>query len=185
MPKQPDWSTEEALVAACVQNDRRAQEQFYRRFFPAMLAMCMRYTQDKSEAVAILNGGFLRVFQKLHTFRFQGSLEGWVRRLVFNSLSEHFKKEQKHLHFLVYEEQDRPISETALDALYLQDILDLAERLPAATKRVFFLYAIEGYTHTEIAATLDISEGTSKWHLAEARKRLQKLIHDQLTNYAG
>lgn len=184
MRKQASWSEEE-LVAACVRNERQAQEQFYRQFFPAMLAMCMRHTRDKSEAIAIINGGFLRVFQKLHTFQFKGSLEGWVRRLVFNSLSEHFKKNRQHLHFMVYEEQDQPVRQEALSNLYLQDILDLAEKLPNATKQVFFLYAIEGYTHVEIARELNISEGTSKWHLSEARKRLQKLINEQVTNYAG
>jgi RNA polymerase sigma factor (sigma-70 family) len=118
----------------------------------------------------------LRVFTKLHTFSFSGSLEGWIRRLVFHSLSDHYRKQSKPVHFLDVEDRDAPTREIALSNLYLEDILKLVEMLPDATRQVFYLYAIEGYTHAEIAEKVNISEGTSKWHLSAARKRLKQLI---------
>ena len=184
---QEEKLTEKDLVDGCVRNDRFSQEKLYRRFFPAMLRMCMRYTQDRDIALEIINTGFLRVFQKLHTFRFNGSLEGWIRRLVFHSLSDYYKKNHKNLHFLSVEDRDAPISSEALSQLYLEDLLKLVDRLPDATQRVFVLYAIEGFTHEEIGDQLGISSGTSKWHLASARSKLKQWINQQhnRNQYAG
>jgi RNA polymerase sigma-70 factor (ECF subfamily) len=180
--------SERELVEGCVRNDRYFQEQLYRRFFPTMIQMCMRYASDRDEAMLIVNNGFLRVFQKIDTFAFKGSLEGWIRRLVFHSLSDHYKKQPKNVHFLVWEEWDsRDTHNTALPALYLEDLLGMVDQLPPATKDVFCLYAIDGYTHAEIAQRLGMSEGTSKWHLNAARKRLKDLIAQQnlSQSYAG
>jgi DNA-directed RNA polymerase specialized sigma24 family protein len=91
VPK-PLTYTDEELIAGCLQNDRHFQEVFYKRFFPTMMRMCRRYTQDPDEAMTIINNGFLRVFKKLDTYSFKGSLEGWVRRLVFHSLSDFYRK---------------------------------------------------------------------------------------------
>lgn len=178
---------ERALVEGCVQNNRQAQEALYRRFFPAMMAMCLRYTHDREEAMTIVNNGFLRVFQKLHTYSFKGSLEGWIRRLVFHSLSDHFKAQPKNVHFLVFEEADQRADNPALPNLYFEDLLGLVDKLPPATREVFYLFAIEGYSHIEIAEITGISEGTSKWHLHAARTRLKELIVEfsQRKPYAG
>ncbi len=175
MPKAPKY-TERELVEGCVRNDRYCQEYLYRQYFDSMMRMCMRYTQDKDLAMEIVNTGFLRVFKKLHTFQFKGSLEGWIRKLVFHSLSDHFKKKERKVFFLEMEDRDAPVSETALNKLYLEDILKLVDELPDATRDVFVLYAIDGYTHVEIGKMLGISEGTSKWHLSTARKKLKRLI---------
>lgn len=179
--------SERELVAACIRNERYYQELLYRRFFPAMLRMCMRYAGDRDTAMEIINIGFLRVFRKLDTFSFSGSLEGWIRRLVFHSLSDYYKKQNKSLHFLSVEDRDAPISSEALGQLYLEDLMKLVDQLPDATRRVFILYAIEGYTHQEIGTQLEISPGTSKWHLANARTKLKKWINQQHNRnlYAG
>ncbi len=184
---QKETVSEKEMVAGCIRNDRYYQEMLYRHFFPAMLRMCMRYTQDRDIAMEIINTGFLKVFRKLHTFSFAGSLEGWIRKLVFHSLSDHYKKYNRNVHLLSIEDRDAPISNAALGQLYLEDLMKLVEQLPDATKRVFVLYAIEGYTHEEIGAQLDISSGTSKWHLATARKKLKKWINEQANRnqYAG
>lgn len=186
MLKKKDLSEKE-LVEACVANDRRAQERLFRKFFPGMMRMCMRYTDDKGVAMEIVNAGFLRVFKKLHTFSFSGSLEGWIRRLVFHSLSDHFKKQTKPVHFLSLEDRDAPHESSALDHLFWEDIIKLVDFLPAASKEVFWLYAIEGYSHAEIAERANISVGTSKWHLSNARSKLKTLIlqTNNKTNYAG
>ncbi|GJM33240.1 MAG: DNA-directed RNA polymerase sigma-70 factor [Saprospiraceae bacterium] len=174
--------SEQELVKGCVNNDRYCQEIFYRKYFPAMLRMVLRYTQDREVAMEIANTGFLRVFQKLDTFSFKGSLEGWVRRLVFHALSDHFRRKKEPVYFLDIEERDAPTNSNALSKLYFEDILSLVDKLPAASKEVFWLYAVEGYTHVEIAEKVNISVGTSKWHLSNARKKLKTLL-DSYYNY--
>ncbi len=167
------------MVKGCVDNDRTYQEALYRRFYPVMIGMCLRYTQDKNLAMEIVNSGFLRVFKKLHTFQFSGSLEGWIRKIVFHVLADHFKKKSSNIHFLEIEQGDKPTNNYVLEGLYAEDILKLIDKLPNATRRVFILYAIEGYKHHEIGKTLDISVGTSKWHLSEARKKLKSFLYEE------
>jgi RNA polymerase sigma-70 factor (ECF subfamily) len=177
---------EREIVEGCVRNERKAQEVLYREHFDTMMRMCMRYTNDKDKAMEIVNIGFMRVFQKLHTFEFKGSLEGWIRRLVFHCLSDHYRKNSKYLQFMVFEERDQSTVEKAHSNLYAEDILKMVDTLPPATQEVFRLYAIEGFTHVEISKNIGISVGTSKWHLSNARKILKKLIdQNNLRQYAG
>lgn len=185
---KPEQFSDRELVEGCLKNDRFHQEMLYRKYFAGMMRMCLRYTNDRDKALEIVNMGFLRVFKKLDTFAFSGSLEGWIRRLVFHSLSDYFRKHKKPVHFLEIEDRDAPISGEALQNLYLEDIMKMVELLPDATREVFVLYAIEGYKHREIAERIGISEGTSKWHLATARKKLKQLIRKHYNNpnyYAG
>ena len=178
--------TDEALVEGCIANDRYWQEQFYRRFFPTMMEMCLRRTDDRDEAMSIVNNGFLRVFKKIHLYSFKGSLEGWVRRLVWHSLADYFRDQQKYIHFLVFEERDQSVQASPVSQLYADDILRMVDSLPPASAEVFRLYAIEGFSHAEIGEQLGISDGTSKWHLANARQKLKQMIHQQeMRNYAG
>lgn len=164
------------MIQGCCKNDRKFQEILYRKYFDTMCAMVRRYTTDEDRVISILNDGFLRVFEKIDSFRFQGSFEGWVRRLVFHSISDHFRKESKYLKTIVFESEDRDIQGTILPELYIEDILKMVESLPTATKQVFKLYALEGFPHKEIGQMLSISEGTSKWHLSEARKKLKAIL---------
>ncbi len=172
----PKKYTEQELVAGCVANDRRAQEAFYRQFFPVMFRMCKKYTRDEEIALEILNSGFLRVFKKLETFAFKGSLEGWVRRVVYHSIAEYYRSRSTYLQFLVIDEYEQSVPEKGLDNLMEDDILKAVRQLPPVSQEVFRLYAIEGYSHAEIAATLSISEGTSKWHLSNARQKLREKL---------
>ena len=174
--------TEEDLVAGCAANDRRAQEALYRRFFPEMLRMCRRYTRDEDTALEILNNGFLRVFKKIHTFSFKGSLEGWILRLVYHSMADYYRDNARYLHFLVLEDHDRPVQENSHEGFYEEDILRAVRTLPPVSQEVFRLYAIEGYSHAEIAETLQMSEGTSKWHLSTARQKLRELLAHHYPN---
>jgi RNA polymerase sigma-70 factor (ECF subfamily) len=176
MRRKPEDYTEKELVEGCVSNDRWLQEALYRRFFPAMLRMCRRYTDQDEEAMEIINTGFLRVFQKIHLYHFSGSLEGWIRRLIFHSIADYYRQRDRKLHFLDLEDRDAPVPEGVLSRLYCEDLLQLVERLPGATQEVFWLFAVEGLTHQEIAARLGISEGTSKWHLSNARQKLKALM---------
>ena len=177
--------SEEELVEGCVRNDRRAQEALYKRFFPGMLRMCLRYTRDESTAIEIVNNGFLRVFKKIHTFAFKGSMEGWVRRLVYHSMADYYREHAKYLNFLVFEEHDRAEPERGHELFYEEDILKAVRTLPPVSQEVFRLFAIEGYSHAEIAENLSISEGTSKWHLSTARQRLRTLLKTYIGNDTG
>jgi RNA polymerase sigma-70 factor (ECF subfamily) len=179
--------SEQEIVAGCVRNERFFQELLYKRYFSVMMNFCMRYTNDRDEAMQILNNGFLRVFQKLNTFSFRGSLEGWIRRIVFHAVSDYFKGHSKQLRFLELEDRDDLVHDDANSNLYFEDLLRIVEMLPPATKEVFYLYAIEGMSHGAIAAHLSISEGTSKWHLNAARKQLRVLIEQQhkVTSHAN
>ncbi len=168
--------SERELIEGCIANDRRCQEALYRKFFPAMLRMCMRYTCDREEALTIINDGFLRAFKKMYTFGFKGSLEGWIRRLVFHSLSDHFRRKHKQLHFLQLEDWDRPQRGDALMRLYVEDLMQLIQQVPPTSRKVFQMFAVEGMTHKQIAHQLGISEGTSKWHLAEARRLIRQFL---------
>ena len=171
--------TEQELVEGCARNERRAQEAFYRLFFPEMMRMTRRYTRDEDIAIEIVNNGFLRVFKKIHTFAFKGSLEGWVRRLVYHSMADYFRDNARYLHFLVFEERDEAVPESGHETFYEEDILRAVSTLPPVSQEVFRLYAIEGYSHAEIALQLSISEGTSKWHLSTARQKLRALLETQ------
>lgn len=175
------------VIKGCVSNDRICQEALYRNFFPAMLGMCRRYTSDQDQLVSIINDGFLKVFKNIEKFQNKGSLEGWIRKIVFRSLSDYFKKENKYLRLMIFEERDSRISSNALDELYFEDILALVDHLPNATQKVFRLYAIEGYTHQEVGEILNIRPGTSKWHLSEARKLLKTFMkkNNFSSNHAG
>jgi RNA polymerase sigma factor (sigma-70 family) len=167
---------DQELVHGCTLNDRRAQEALYRRFYPEMMRMCMRYTRDEECAMEIINNGFLRVYKKIHTFAFKGSLEGWVRRLVYHSVADYFRENSKYMHFLVFEDHDEAVADTSNDQFYEEDILQVVRTLPPVSQEVFRLYAIDGYSHAEIADRLQMSEGTSKWHLSTARAKLREKL---------
>ncbi len=170
---------EKRLVEGCVNNDRRCQEEFYRKFFAAMYPFVCRYTSDKEEALHIVNNGFLRVFKKIEQFGFKGSLEGWVRKIMFHAVANHFRSQKNKIQFMTLEDYDKPEAATQLHSFYEEDILKMIELLPNASANVFKLFALEGFTHAEIGEQLSISVGTSKWHLSEARKRLRELIAKQ------
>jgi RNA polymerase sigma factor (sigma-70 family) len=169
--------SEQELVSACSENDRRAQEVLYRHFFPEMLRMSKRYTRDEDTAIEITNNGFLRVFKKIHLFEHKGSLEGWIRRLVYHSMADYYRQNARYLHFLVLEDHDHSVPERGLESFYEEDILSAVRTLPPTSQEVFRLYAIEGYSHAEIAQNLKMSEGTSKWHLSTARQKLRELVN--------
>lgn len=141
--------------------------------------MCRRYTQDEDQLISIINDGFLKVFKRIGSYEAKGSFEGWVRRLVFTSLSDFFRKENKYLKFMIFDTPDTVMRSDSEETLYYQDIIKLMDRLPEKTREVFHKYAIEGYTHKDIGAEMNISEGTSKWHLSEARKKLQQLLFER------
>ncbi|HLP93567.1 MAG TPA: RNA polymerase sigma factor [Saprospiraceae bacterium] len=176
--------TETELVAGCIANDRRAQEALYRRFFPEMMRMVRKYTKDEDTAIEVVNNGMMRVYKKIHTYANKGSLEGWVRRLVYHCMADFYRENARYLHFLVLEDHDQSVPERGLESFYEEDILKVLGTLPPISQEVFRMYAIEGYSHAEIAENLKMSEGTSKWHLSTARQKLRELLQYQYPSFA-
>lgn len=183
----PDYKDEKALVAACLSGSRRAQEVFYRRFAPAGLTICRRYAPDRAQALALLNGGMMKVFEKLEGFRWEGSLEGWVKRLVFHSAIDQFRK-NKQRPTLEIVDWDRPAEAEITHSLYADDLCRIIDLLPETSKEVFWLFSVEGYSHAEIAQQLGFSEGNSRWHLNKARQILRERLEGSAfksNKYAG
>lgn len=177
---------EKLLIQACCKNDRRAQEYLYRHYFPTIRRMCERYTKDEDQLVNIVNNGFLKVFKGIGSYSGSGSFEGWIRRTVFHALSDYFRKENKYTKNTFFEVPETAQQSEALQDLYFLDLMDLVEDLPDATCQVFKMYAIDGYTHKEIGKRMNMSDGTSKWHLHEARKKLKLMImkRDKILRHA-
>jgi RNA polymerase sigma factor (sigma-70 family) len=174
--------TETEMIAGCVANDRRAQEQLYRQYFQPIWSMCMKYMKSEPDAMDILNDGFLKVFLKIDKYENKGNLEGWIRRVVYNTMVDHIRKNQRYTRFMVFEDYDSPSQDIASSTLFEEDLLKEIDKLPYLSKKVFELHAIQGYNHNEIAQLLEINEGTSRWYLSEARKKLKEKISN---NYIG
>lgn len=179
----------EATINGCISNNRSAQEKLYRHFFPIMERMVLRYTQDEDKIIDILNNGFLKIFKKIDHYGYQGSFEGWIRKIIFRSLSDYFRKSQKDLAFLIYEEEyKKQPSQSSEHKLYYHDLISLLDKLPSTQLQVFQLFAIEGYSHKEISEQLQLNQNTCRWHLAEARKVLKaeyKKVYNTDYNEAG
>jgi RNA polymerase sigma factor (sigma-70 family) len=171
--------SEHDLLAGCLKGDARMQEALYRKFSAKMYAVCLRYAAKSEDASDILQDGFVKVFRNLDKYRSEGSFEGWMRRIFVNTAIEHFRKQ--HTVMSATEQQEAMLTDgqwNAFDHLAAKDIMNLVRTLAPGYRQVFNLYAVEGYSHREIAAMLGISEGTSKSQLARAKAILQEKIRE-------
>ena len=169
----------EKLVKGCISNDRTAQEKLYKLFHADMLRVCYNYLPDNELAKEAFNAGFLKVFQSIGNFDIdRGELGGWIRKIMIYTSIDLLRKELKFNTTQVLKQDDESyfITPSVLDKLYFEDILVQIRLLPPATQIVFNLYIIDGFTHKEISEQLNISEGTSRWHLAEAKRKLRELL---------
>ena len=160
----------------CLGNESKAQEILYRHYAPKMLALCVRYSKSREEAEDILQEGFIKVFTKLDDFRNEGSLEGWIRRIMINTALNSHKKKSLLLQDINPElfEQSRVEQPLSLDYLSAEELRKVIAGIPNPYQLVFNLNAIEGYTHKEIGEMLHISTNTSKSRLNRARNIIQK-----------
>ncbi|MEZ4721726.1 MAG: sigma-70 family RNA polymerase sigma factor [Flavobacteriales bacterium] len=170
---------ESRLIAGCRRNDLRCQKELYDLMHPKMLGVCMRYAADRDQAQELLQEGFIKVFRKIDSFKGDGSFEGWVRKIMVNTSLEHFRREKaKAIEVGLEKESLMVVSNepTALSEMAAADIMRAVSQLPQGYKMVFNLFAIEGYSHEEIAIELDISVNTSYSQYHRAKAMLQKMI---------
>lgn len=169
------------MITGCINNDRRCQEQLYKQFYGPMVSICLRYTRNHDDAIEVLHNGFLKVYKHIHNFNAErASLYTWIRTIMVNSAIDFLRQREKFYSDIELEKAAEPaIEDDAVQRMSAIELLKLVQRLSPATRTVFNLYIIEGYNHREIGELLGISEGTSKWHLSEARKNLQQMIREQ------
>lgn len=167
------------LIKGCIKNNRTAQEELYKFFYADMLRVCLSYLRDKELAKEAFNTGFLKVFQSIKNFDSgKGELGGWIRRIMIFTAIDLCRSEMKFNSAAIPDDDDGAffIAPEALDKLYFADILQQVQQLPLATQTVFNLSVIDGFSHKEISEQLGISEGTSRWHLSEAKKQLKERL---------
>ena len=166
---------EERMIRGCVKGQSQHQEALYNRFYRKMFGVCLRYAPDRETAEDILQDGFVKVFSKISSFNSKGSLEGWVRRIMVNTALELLRKKSNLYPIVDIENAGNTDSGwDIVSNMAEQEILALVQALPDGYRMVFNLFAIEGFSHKEIAEQMNISEGTSKSQLARARKTLQE-----------
>lgn len=169
--------TEKQLIEQCMKENRRAQQEVFRRYAGKMFTVCRRYARHRLEAEDLLQEAFIKVFDKMHTFKHQGSFEGWIRRIAVNiSLKNYQKKSFQNEQIGLESYQEGAADPTVFAHLGEEELLRLIEDLPQGYRVVFNLYAIEGYSHKEIAEALGIGESTSRSQLMKARKMLQGMV---------
>jgi RNA polymerase sigma factor (sigma-70 family) len=171
--------TEEQLIKACIKEDATAQRQLYHLYSRRMLGVCYRYARNEDDAADILQDAFIKVFDKIHQFKFEGSFEGWIRRIVVNTALKKYTLARYSKEVNSYEIADRfdkTEDPAVFNTLSQKDLLAMINQLPDGYRLVFNLYVIEGYQHDEIAQMLNIQPGTSRSQLVKARNMLQQQI---------
>jgi RNA polymerase sigma factor (sigma-70 family) len=168
---------EDELIKGCLLRDANAQRQLYDTFSSKMYSICYRYVKDSMEAEDILVTSFMKVFDKISQFKSEGSFEGWIRRIVVNESLTYLRRNRSMYLETELEQADRePDYNMLSDHLEAEDLLNMIKELPTGYRIVFNMYAIDGYSHKEIADQLGISENTSKSQLSRARTYLQKML---------
>lgn len=174
---QPDailYMDYQKLVRECLKLKPGAQRQLYEHYAPAMLGVCYRYTKSITDAEDVLQDGFVKVFKYLHQFKAEGELGAWIRRIIVHTALNYLKTNRRYQTDLVFD--DMPLHPVSTDdpiiRLQTKELSELIRQLPTGYQTIFNLYAVEGYSHLEIAAMLGISDGTSRSQYARARALL-------------
>ncbi len=175
----------EELIEGCLRNERKYQELLHKAFYSKMLVVCMRYTRDRAEAEDLLHDGFIKMYQKLKHFNYQGSFEGWLRRLMVNNAIDYIRRKREfatdldveHPHLVQQmDNTDEDMDQFDINQFKAQQIIDAIQKLTPAYKMVFNLYVVEELSHKEIADRLGISIGTSKSNLSKAKVKIREML---------
>lgn len=165
------------LIKGCISKDARCQRILFDKYAGKMMSVCLRYANDTMEAEDMIQDAFIKVYQYIGQFKFEGAFEGWIRRIVVNTAIRHLEKKKIRFHDIDDNSLNTPkIEAQAYTHLGEDDLMKLINRLPDGYRLVFNLNVIEGYSHEEIAGMLNIQAGTSRSQLVKARKMLQHQI---------
>ena len=170
--------SEEAILQGCLKNQPAAQQELYSKYSPKMLSVCYRFARNREDAEDMLQEGFIRVFTQLHQFQNNGSFEGWIRRIIVHTCINHLKKYKKfndsvdiaQAHTLQVREDSVP------SIIQAKQVVECIRMLPIGYRTVLNLFAIDGYTHREIAGMLDIEESTSRSQYTRAKAMLEQIL---------
>jgi RNA polymerase sigma factor (sigma-70 family) len=170
--------TEEAILEGCLKNHAAAQKELYNRYSPKMLAVCYRFAHNREDAEDMLQEGFIKVFLQIHTFQSKGAFEGWIRRIVVHTCINHLKKNKRFNESVdIIQAGSVMIREESIPSIVqAKQIVDCIRLLPVGYRTVLNLYAIEGYSHKEIAVMLDVEESTSRSQYTRARQMLEEIL---------
>jgi RNA polymerase sigma-70 factor (ECF subfamily) len=168
------------LANNCIEGDQRAQQKLFEMYAPKMMGVCLRYMKDQAQAEDVLQDGFVKVFTKLEKYTGNGSLEGWVRRIMVNTALDELRKTNKFKANISMDDVDYKVESDAdlLSSLIEEDLLKLIQEMPDGYKTVFNMFAIEGFSHREIGEKLGISENTSKSQYSRAKAYLRTKIEE-------
>ena len=171
---------EKELIEACKNNDVRAQKLLYETFAHKMMSVCLRYADNREMAEDFLQDGFIKVFSSIRSYSYEGSFEGWMRRIFVNTALEALRKNDLlrngvELNAL---EPQQEADYSAVEKISADELMELIAQLPPGFRTVFNMFAIEGYSHREIAETLNINESTSRSQYTRAKRLLQKWIKE-------
>lgn len=172
------------IVDGCIKGKRKYQKRLFEMFYGKMMAVCMRYAKDQDEAQDMVQNGFIKIFKKLEVYNFEGSLEGWIRRIMVNTAIDQIRKNKRDPFSIEDDqriqniEEEVPFSEEDREEIKIkaEEAIKAISSLSPAYRTVFNMYVIEGFTHKEIAEYLGISEGTSKSNLAKAKQKLKGIL---------
>lgn len=175
-----NYTRESHLIENCIRGDRKSQRALYDMYSAKMFSICLRYSKNEMDAEDILQEGFVKLFNNLERFRGDGSFDGWVRRIFVNTAIEHIRR--KSLNTTLGEGLENKVvdrQKNGLDDLYEKDIINTSMTLSEGYRTVFNLYAVEGFSHKEIANRLGITESTSKSQFSRAKALLRSMIQNR------
>jgi|TARA_B110001469_G_C9626809_1_gene312992 RNA polymerase sigma factor (sigma-70 family) len=171
------------ILEGCIANKRKSQFLLYKQCYSILLSICLRYENNKEDAEFLLNQGFMKIVTKLSTFKGDRPFEAWIRRIMINTIIDDYRKNSKEKSIIQFKDiqndgtENTWVEYNAADLEFeAEELLGFIDKLPTESKKVFVLFAIDGYSHKEIGEMLGISDGTSKWHVSFARKKLRELI---------
>ncbi|MDR2027114.1 MAG: sigma-70 family RNA polymerase sigma factor [Prevotellaceae bacterium] len=169
---------DEQLIKGCIKKDIRAQKQLYEKYAPLMMSVCLRYVKDKEIAQNLLHDGFIKLFDKIHTYSGSGSFVGWMRKIFVNTALEYLRHNDVFKYSIDVDiaVNIESAEESPVDKISADELMKCITELPPGFRTVFNMFAIEGYSHAEIAEQLGIQEGTSRSQYARARTLLQQKI---------
>lgn len=170
--------TEEAMLRGCIRNVAVAQQELYYTYSPRMLSLCYRYAKNREDAEDMLQEGFIKVFTQIKQFQNRGALEGWIRKIIVHTCINNLKKNKKFTESvdLIHASGVYIREETIPSIVQAKQVVECIRLLPIGYRTVLNLYAIEGYSHREIATMLDIEESTSRSQYTRAKAMLEDIL---------